>query len=86
MVLNDGLMFLGSGLTDPDLSLAASLLLYGAYDLQYPAALNGPQFLAASLLKQPFEVKDGALEVPDGPGLGVEIDESRIPELLVKDV
>lgn len=86
MVLNEGLMFLGSGLTDPDLSLAASLLLYGAYDLQYPAALNGPQFLAASLLKQPFVVKDGALEVPDGPGLGVEIDESRIPELLVKGI
>jgi len=85
MVLDNGLMFLGSGLTDPDLSLAASLLLYGAYDLQYPAALNGPQFLNASLLKRPFVVENGALTVPDGPGLGVEIDESRIPELLVRD-
>lgn len=81
-----GLRFLGSGLTDPDLALAAALLLYGAYDLQYPAALNGPQFLGASLLKRPFVVEDGALAVPDGPGLGVEIDESRIPELLARDV
>ena len=47
-------MFLGSGLTDPDLSLAASLVLYGAYDLKYPAALNGPQFLEGSVLKHPL--------------------------------
>ncbi|HID23941.1 MAG TPA: hypothetical protein EYP14_16290, partial [Planctomycetaceae bacterium] len=40
-----GLMWLGSGLTDPDISLAASLVLYGAYGLEKPAALNGPQFL-----------------------------------------
>ena len=72
------LMFLGSGLTDPDLSLAASLLLYGAYDLQYPAALNGPQFLEGSILKQPFQVVDGALAVPQGVGLGVEVDEARL--------
>ena len=32
------LMFLGSGLTDPDVSLAASLVLFGAYGLKYPAA------------------------------------------------
>jgi L-alanine-DL-glutamate epimerase-like enolase superfamily enzyme len=73
-----GLMFLGSGLTDPDVSLAASLLLYGAYDLKYPAALNGPQFLSGSVLAKPFEPKDGALTLPDGHGLGVEIDAGRL--------
>lgn len=36
---NAGLMFLGSGLTDPDVALAGSLALYGAFDLKYPAAL-----------------------------------------------
>lgn len=73
-----GLMFLGSGLTDPDVSLAASLQLYGAYQLKYPAALNGLQFLASSYLKTPFQLKDGALEVPAGPGLGVEPDENLL--------
>lgn len=73
-----GLMFLGSGLTDPDVSLAASLQLYGAYQLQYPAALNGLQFLASSYLQQPFVLKDGALEVPTGPGLGVTVDEKKL--------
>jgi L-alanine-DL-glutamate epimerase-like enolase superfamily enzyme len=72
------LMFLGSGLTDPDVSLAASLLLFGAYGLQYPAALNGPQFLAGSFLKQPFQVEAGALRVPTGAGLGVEVDEGKV--------
>jgi L-alanine-DL-glutamate epimerase-like enolase superfamily enzyme len=85
MVQRAGLMFLGSGLTDPDLSLAASLVLYGAYDLKYPAALNGPQFLSGSIFKNPFTVKDGELAVPTGPGLGVEVDEAKLRELLVKD-
>jgi len=72
------LMFLGSGLTDPDVSLAASLVLYGAYGLKYPAALNGLQFLAGSFLKKPFTLEDGALRVPAGPGLGVEVDEEKV--------
>jgi L-alanine-DL-glutamate epimerase-like enolase superfamily enzyme len=86
MLLDRGLMWLGSGLTDPDLSLAASLQLYGAYDLKTPAALNGPQFIASSILQQPFTVKDGELAVPAAPGLGVEVDESRLAVLRATDV
>ncbi len=78
-ILEDaGLMFLGSGLTDPDVALAAALQLYAAYHLKFPAALNGPQFLAASYLKAPLTVNDGAIDVPLGPGLGVEIDEDKL--------
>ncbi|MDE3167036.1 MAG: mandelate racemase [Acidobacteriota bacterium] len=73
-----GLLFLGSGLTDPDVSLAASLQLFGAYHLARPAALNGLQFLASSYLKTPFVLRDGMLEVPAGPGLGVEVDETQL--------
>jgi L-alanine-DL-glutamate epimerase-like enolase superfamily enzyme len=78
IVQDAGLMFLGSGLTDPDVSLAASLHLYAAYELKYPAALNGPQFLSGTCLKEPFRVEDGALAVPSGPGLGVAIDEVKL--------
>ncbi len=77
LVQSAGLMWLGSGLTDPDLSLAATLALYGAYDLKYPAALNGPQFLNRSILKEPFVVSNGEVAVPNGPGLGVEVDEVK---------
>jgi L-alanine-DL-glutamate epimerase-like enolase superfamily enzyme len=86
MVLNEGLMFLGSGLTDPDVSLAASLALYGAYELKYPAALNGPQFLEGSVLNTPFVVQNGQLAVPTAPGLGVEVVETKIDPLRVKDI
>ena len=73
-----GLMWLGSGLTDPDVSLAASLALFSAYGVDKPAALNGPQFLTLDLLTTPFEVVDGTLAVPTGPGLGVEVDEAAL--------
>ncbi len=78
-LLHHKLMFLGSGLTDPDVALAAALQLYAAYGLKYPAALNGPQFLeGTSFLKQPIAVRDGEAVVPAGPGLGVEVDEERV--------
>ncbi|MCC6364378.1 MAG: mandelate racemase [Bryobacterales bacterium] len=78
-ILRDaGLLMLGSGLTDPDTSLAASLILFGAFDVTYPAALNGLQFLTASFLKKPFQLEDGTLPVPNAPGLGVEVDEEAI--------
>lgn len=78
IILDAGLMWLGSGLTDPDISLAATLAIYGAYDLKKPAALNGPQFLDKSIIKSPFQPKDGKLDVPDGPGLGIEVDEEAV--------
>ncbi len=74
----EGLMVLGSGLTDPDVSLAASLALYGAAGLKYPAALNGLQFLTSSYLKKPFVLEKGALRVPAGFGFGVDVDEDAI--------
>lgn len=79
-ILEDsGLLFLGSGLTDPDVSLAASLQLYAAYGLKFPAALNGNQFLKGSLLKKPILIENGDAIVPLGPGLGVDVDESKLP-------
>jgi L-alanine-DL-glutamate epimerase-like enolase superfamily enzyme len=79
-ILEDAeLLFLGSGLTDPDISLAASLALYGAFDLQFPAALNGPQFLDGDILAQPLLPNDdGTIDVPEGPGLAVEVDEQKL--------
>ena len=84
-ILQDaGLMFLGSGLTDPDISLAATLALYGAFRYELPAALNGPQFIDKSVLKNPLVPKDGQLTIPEGPGLGIEVDQNKINEMIVK--
>lgn len=84
LLMNENLIWLGSGLTDPDISMAATLGLYSAYGLERPAALNGPQFLTAHVLKKPLEVRDGKAWVPNGPGLGIEVDEDRILELAKK--
>jgi len=81
MLLDAGMLWLGSGLTDPDISLAATLALFAAYGLSKPAALNGPQFLAESVLKRRLEPRDGKLEVPEGPGLGIEVDEAKAIDL-----
>jgi muconate cycloisomerase len=64
---NELCMF-GSGLTDPDLSLAASLHLFAWAGLELPAALNGPQYLMG------FRAPGDRLRVPQGPGLGVPMD------------
>jgi L-alanine-DL-glutamate epimerase-like enolase superfamily enzyme len=81
---SEGLMWLGSGLTDPDISMAATLGLYGAYQLQKPAALNGPQFLTADMLVKPLDIRDGKAWIPQGPGLGIEVDEAKVIELSQK--
>ncbi len=78
MVLDAGLMWLGSGLTDPDVSLAATLALYGSFGQARPCALNGPQFLAHSIIDSPFTPSGGTLAPPTGPGLGITVNEAKL--------
>ncbi len=86
-ILEDaGLLALGSGLTDPEVSLAAMLHLYGAYGLNFPAALNGPQFLAAEILATPLRIERDLAYVPVGPGLGIEVDRHRLSQLVPEAV
>ncbi|MFG3301847.1 mandelate racemase/muconate lactonizing enzyme family protein [Micromonospora chersina] len=79
-----GVRLMGSGLTDSDLGLAASLHLFAAYGIDTPVDLNGRQFLTSSYATgATVEVKDGVARVPTGPGLGVDVDESVVRELAV---
>ena len=82
LCLEHDLIWLGSGLTDPDISLAATLALYSAYGLKKPAALNGPQFLTDDVLKKPLSIKNGLAVPPKGPGLGVDVDEEKVKSLM----
>ena len=66
----NGLMWLGSGLCDPEISLAGHVALYGAFGLNQPAALNSPQFLTTDVLAKPWPAENATIAVPDGPGLG----------------
>ncbi|MFB0503669.1 MAG: mandelate racemase/muconate lactonizing enzyme family protein [Candidatus Bathyarchaeia archaeon] len=44
----------------------------------YGAEILGPLWNEEDILKDPLKVEDGYLELPSGPGLGVEIDQERI--------
>ncbi|MET8912023.1 enolase C-terminal domain-like protein [Micromonospora sp. NPDC004551] len=81
---DSGVRLMGSGLTDSDLGLAASLHLFAAYGIDTPVDLNGRQFLTSSYaIGATVEIKEGVAQVPTGPGLGVEVDESMVRELAV---
>ena len=38
--------------------------------------------LGAGLFKEPFVIKDGYIDIPKAPGLGFEIDEDYLKEIL----
>jgi muconate cycloisomerase len=56
--------------------LATSTPGVGAED--FPCDILGPLAYADDVLTEPIEVKDGAVRAPDGPGLGVELDEAKL--------
>jgi L-alanine-DL-glutamate epimerase-like enolase superfamily enzyme len=64
------LLVFASGLTDPELSLAASLHLFSFAGLERPAALNGPQYLQ---YLSGHRARGDRVRVPAGPGLGIEL-------------
>lgn len=71
MANDNGIGLLGSGLTDPDISLAASLHLYAWAGFERPSALNGPQFLSNTIVQSDFQPEKDLARLPTGPGLGV---------------
>lgn len=70
---NDLLLF-ASGLTDPDLSMAATAHFFAWSGLKLPAAVNGPQYLIGRGTTDPrFRPQHDIMHVPSGPGLGIEL-------------
>jgi D-galactarolactone cycloisomerase len=74
-------------------ALAATLQLLGSVP-DYPHTGHVPEplwieldradnGLREQLLTEPFVPKDGRLAVPEGPGLGVEVDEDAVRRLRV---
>ena len=71
--------------TQPTISTVAHLHVCAAYaNIPYAQEYNiEPTSIRDEwpILKPPLEVKDGYLEVPDGPGLGVDLDEEVVKKL-----
>jgi len=78
LALNAGLKLIGSGLQDAPIGFAASVHLFAAYGIADPVDLNGPQFIAEDYLAKPFPIERQSALVPNAPGLGIEIDESKL--------
>jgi muconate cycloisomerase len=81
---DSGITLMGSGLTDSDLGLAASLHLFAAYGIDTPVDLNGRQFIdSVYATGSTVRIADGFAEVPTGPGLGVTVNESVVRDLAI---
>jgi L-alanine-DL-glutamate epimerase-like enolase superfamily enzyme len=66
-----------SGLTETDLGLVAGLQLAAAFGIS-PLQLNGPQYIDTPFLSERVWKGGGKVRLPDGPGLGVEVDEQWV--------
>jgi L-alanine-DL-glutamate epimerase-like enolase superfamily enzyme len=76
LLRENDLSVFASGLTDPELSLAASVHLFAWAGLERPAALNGPQYLAErGTADAGFRAQRDRVRVPSAPGLGIRMDE-----------
>jgi L-alanine-DL-glutamate epimerase-like enolase superfamily enzyme len=74
LLRDHGLLLFASGLTDPELSMAASAHFFGWAGLDLPAALNGPQYIAErGTGDAAFRARGDVMLVPTGPGLGIAI-------------
>jgi L-alanine-DL-glutamate epimerase-like enolase superfamily enzyme len=74
LLRDHGLLLFASGLTDPELSMAASAHFFGWAGLDLPAALNGPQYIAErGTGDAAFRARGDVMPVPTGPGLGIAI-------------
>jgi muconate cycloisomerase len=84
LLSQNGLKLFASGLTDPELSLAASIHLFAWAGLELPAALNGPQYLAGRGTGDPsFRASRDRVRLPHGPGLGVSLPGAFLASLRV---
>jgi muconate cycloisomerase len=59
-------------------TIAAAHLFSTFAKIEWGTELFGPLLLAEEILVQPLEYSNFGLAVPNGPGLGVELDESRL--------
>ena len=79
---DNGLLLYASGLTDPELSMAASAHFFGWAGLTYPAALNGPQYIAdRGTTDAAFRARRDSLPVPTGAGLGIRPEDRALRAL-----
>jgi muconate cycloisomerase len=77
-----GIACYGGTMIETSIGTAALAALYSSVgQLAMGTELFGPLRLAEDLATEPLRVRDGMLQVPDRPGLGVDLDEERLAKL-----
>ncbi len=74
-----GIGWYGGTMLETSLGSAASAHVFSTLSDQHQGCeLFGPQLLVDDIVEQPMTVRDFELELPDGPGFGVVVDEKRL--------
>jgi muconate cycloisomerase len=68
----------GTGIESSIGTLAGAHLMCTLPAVTYGSELFGPLLMTDGLLTEPLDYRDGALHLPDGPGLGIDLDEDRV--------
>lgn len=71
----------GTMLEGPVGTIASAHLFATLPEIEFGTELFGPLLLTEELLAQPLHYADGCLTVPDGPGLGLHLNEDAITAL-----
>ncbi len=74
-----GIELYGGTMLEGGVGTVASAHVFSTFaNLQWGTELFGPLLLTEEILATPLDYSDFELTVPDGPGLGVELDEDRL--------
>ena len=74
-----GISLYGGTMLEGAIGTAASAHVFSTFtDLAFGTELFGPLLLTEEILQEPLAYRDFMLEVPKGPGLGVQIDRDKL--------
>ncbi len=74
-----GIELYGGTMLEGGVGTVASAHVFSTFaNLQWGTELFGPLLLTEEILATPLDYSDFELTVPDGPGLGIELDEDRL--------
>jgi muconate cycloisomerase len=77
-----GISLYGGTMLEGAVGTAASAHVFSTFsDLSFGTELFGPLLLTQELLQEPLAYRDFMLQVPRGPGLGIDIDLERLQSL-----
>lgn len=73
-----GVALYGGTMLEGSLGTVASLHAWSTVKMQWGTEMFGPLLLKDDIVVSPLDFSDGQVTLPQGPGLGVEIDEDKL--------